>query len=153
MPVEDTTGEVAPLVAWGLNQRKAAKLRSWLLSVESDQEKTDISDRLSINVGKQTTFGTTNLRDGNWHHVAAVAIGGDHGTTILLYVDGELEKVKRKKHAIKTITNNEKSEPVQFGRHPYVPNLLLRGSLDEVYLFGAALTGDEIRQLMHDHQP
>lgn len=154
MPAEKQTEEVAPLVSWGLNKRKAFH-KGWMLSVSRHFSKTpEIFGFLRLSTGRHHTYGTTNLRDGKWHHVAAVAMHGEHGAAMLLYVDGQLERVRRDlSEDLETATDHRDSVPVQFGRHLFLPNQLLRGSLDEVYIFGAALSGDEIRQLMHHPKP
>jgi hypothetical protein len=94
------------------------------------------------------------LRDGQWHHVAAVAINSDYGAVILLYVDGELENVVRGNvsQPLETATEHKQSEPISFARNLNQQGRLLRGALDEVYVFETALSGDEIRQLMHAHE-
>ncbi|MEM7013526.1 MAG: LamG-like jellyroll fold domain-containing protein, partial [Verrucomicrobiota bacterium] len=150
LPAEHQSLEVAPLVTWGLQKQKP-RGKAWMFSVARFHEKSpETYGVLRLNVGGQTTFGSTNLRDGRWRHVAAVAMEGEHGASILLYVDGQLEDIRRDRvKSLDTLTDHKSSEPVQFGRHLFLQDELLRGSIDEVYIFEAALSGDEIRQLMH----
>ena len=148
LPV-DEGDETDPLIAWGLDHAsKSDRGKSWQMVVTRHRQRSSNSGKVRINVGKYNAFGTTDLRDGQWHHIAAVTMEGDLGTTILIYVDGELENVKRGSRFIETVTTDQKSKPIQFGRHLFAPKQLFRGSLDEVYLFDSALSGDEVRQVM-----
>lgn len=155
LPAEEQSTEVAPLIAWGYYKKKDSESlgKSWMLAVSPHKEKKrkEPYGVLRLGVRGQDTFGHTNLRDGKWHHVAAVAMSGTYGTSILLYVDGKLEKTRRGMVAegLKTSTDPKEARPIMFGRHLWARELLLRGSLDEIYLFGDALSGDEIRQLMN----
>lgn len=154
VPANEGEG-TAPLVAWGLSHQSESQMRkSWVMLVDLFQQgSTNRYGQVRINAGKYHTTGTTNLRDGRWHHVAGVAMKGDRGTTILIYVDGELENVSRHHLSIETDTTDQKSKSVQFGRNLFSPRPLFRGSLDEVYVFDSALSGDEVRQLMNLRQP
>ena len=99
-------------------------------------------------------LGTTDLRDGRWHHVAAVAVKDGDGTSVLLYVDGVLEAVKRNSiDRMETATRSGVSEKVRFGHQIYWEDFFMRGALDEVYVFESALSGDEIRMLMSGQIP
>lgn len=151
LPAEESTRESAPLIAWGMKRDLGGERQAWMLSVAKFRKPTaDVFGCLCLSIGGVETYGTTNLRDGRWHHVAAVAMHEDHGVAILLYVNGQLEAVHRGiSESLETVTETEEAKPVQFGRHLFrSTRQLLRGSLDEVYLFESALSGDEIRQLM-----
>ncbi len=148
LPPASGTSEVAPLISWGL-RNKRAQSQAWVLSVASDQKKRKFSGVLQLDIGRKSTFGTTNLRDGRWHHVAAVSMNVGTSSAILLYVDGQLENAHRGLVAdLETLTGEEGTYRVQFGRHLLQRGRFLHGSLDEFYLFGGALSGDEIRKLM-----
>ncbi|WP_186775657.1 LamG-like jellyroll fold domain-containing protein [Rubripirellula tenax] len=141
---------VSTMVGWGMGKRnRGLEKACFLESAQSHPEHPEHCGRLRLVAGNRT-MGTTNLRDGKWHHVAAVAMAGKHGSTILLYVDGQLETADRNSEptSLDTTTDHRLSEPIQFGRHLFADRMLLRGAMDEVYIFGEALSGDEIRQLI-----
>ena len=104
--------------------------------------------RLASTAGGRVEYDYSFPKD-EWHHVAAVAMMAEHGPTILLYVDGQLEIATRStRRAFETVTEHDLSEPIRFGRQIYWEDAFYRGALDEIYLFDAALTGDQVRQLM-----
>ncbi len=72
---------------------------------------------------------------------------------MLLYVDGELQRrtFGRVRVRVKTDVRPGHAEPVQFGRQVMrvsPEREFFKGAIDEVFIIGAALTGDEIRHLM-----
>ena len=74
---------------------------------------------------------------------------GKGGPATLMYVDGQLENVDCKAVYINTKTDPADSAPIRFGRHLFYGKEFLRGAIDECYIYEKALSGDEIRQLMH----
>jgi hypothetical protein len=108
-------------------------------------------------------IGSTDLRDGKWHHVAVVMYPGsnpDVGKHVLLYVDGALDEVsQRALREIDTEIGNA-DHGVWLGRNVSHDGRkdrredggFFRGSLDEVFIFGAALSSEEVRQLMKTNQ-
>lgn len=139
----------AALMAWGHKSKKKVG-SAWMLTIRGDQSAhPERWGRLRLSVGGQSALGTTDLRDGQWHHVAAVSQSGATGMNILLYVDGQLEIVTRSDvERLNTDTEGEHSETLRFGRQIYWEDHFLRGALDEIYLFEVALSGDQIRSLM-----
>lgn len=144
-----------PLIAWGLKVSQGGPGQAWILALGRSKVKDQkIFGRLRLNVGGRGIFGTTNLRDGRWHHVAAVAIQGQDGPSVLLYVDGQLENVTRNRiRGFETDTANADSEPIQFGRRLFLGGQFMRGAMDEVYIVESALSGDQIRDLMQGQLP
>ena len=139
----------APILSWGLvDSRQSGK--GWMLSVTPFFKRhPEYFGRLRLSVGEQQVVGTTDLRDGRWHHVAAIVAGGENGPAALLYVDGKLENVTRNSiESVETETSGQDAEPIRFGRQIFWDDLFMRGALDEVYLFDAALSGDQVRSLM-----
>ncbi len=106
--------------------------------------------------GNQT--GTTNLADGNWHHVASVFPGGDgaDNTDVIHYVDGILEG--------ETGTTDEPIDTGIGGVFPRVSigarrqganaevdselSSFLNGTLDDVRIYDHALTAAEVQSLV-----
>ena len=107
--------------------------------------------------------GSSDLRDGLWHHVAIVTYGGrqaDASTHIMLYVDGNLHPSSAKSFiSIDTDIDSDQAIKLLMGRAAdnYFKNdkhKTFRGELDEVYLFDAALNGEQIRSLQkNNHLP
>ena len=82
----------------------------------------------------------------------------DTSTNILLYVDGELEPAARKAvMQIRTDTEDPRSPGVCLGRNVHPSSRQsprgFRGSVDEVYIFDAALGQSEIRRLIKNNTP
>jgi hypothetical protein len=161
LPKESKQPESAPIIGWGYYKKKRDKSgrlragKSWMMKVTGYLKKRPhLTGVLSVDLGGEQFLGSTNLRDGQWHHVAAVAMAVDHGSAILLYVDGRLEQSSHEVvGTMDTASSPEVARTVQFGRNLFTKRMLLRGALDEFYLFGGALSGDEIRRLMQSENP
>ncbi len=119
----------------------------------------DTFGRLKVAVGGPLTVGHADLRDGRWHHVAAVYLENrapDGPGTVLLYVDGELQRrtFGRTRVRLQTEVRSTHAEPVQFGRQVMRASPereFFKGAIDEVFIIGAALTGEEIRLLLEQN--
>ena len=107
--------------------------------------------------------GSTDLRDGEWHHVAVVlyqASQPDIGKHVLIYLDGELEPISRRALLEVNTRVDDASHGVWLGRNiTYTysePKTLhggfFRGAVDEVFIFAGALSHDEIRTLMERNE-
>jgi uncharacterized repeat protein (TIGR01451 family) len=81
-------------------------------------------------------YGSRNVYDGQWHHVAAVY----DGTNMFLYVDGTLDVSQP---ATGSISQN--SYPGCIGENAEAPGLLFKGMIDEVSIYKRALTASEIQ--------
>lgn len=80
-------------------------------------------------------FGTTNVNDGHWHHVAGVY----DEEKLCLYVDGKLDASAE---APGNIRVNE--EPVYIGGNSQMPNRYWNGLIDDVRVYSYALSAEEI---------
>jgi hypothetical protein len=148
------------MVSWGLMQPGCA----WQISPNPAEDEGPLG-RLRVGTMNFPVIGTTDLRDGRWHHVAIVMYGGgeaDLSTHVLLYVDGRLEKTSRKSVVrIRTQLEDEKSRPLMFGRNmgfaegrEMVRDRFFKGWIDEVFIFDAALDQEKIQSLMQfNHLP
>ena len=76
-------------------------------------------------------YGTRNLADGRWHHIA----GTYDGAVMRLYVDGVLENSRAATAAVTT-----GSDPVYVGYRPTYPANGWNGRLDEVRVWNVART-------------
>jgi len=150
------------IIAWG----RFAPGEKWQLATNINREDGTIG-ALRQEFGFGYIIGSTDLRDGAWHHVAAVFHGGpntDVTTDVKLYVDGRLEILSgQKAQNIVTAAGSEASlryaaapvYPVMLGK--YLPGgtspksgeaFPWRGDLDELHIFVDALTPAQIVSLM-----
>lgn len=132
------------LIGWGIGKPGA----KWHLTLHNRQG-TDRSV-LRTSFGRGHVAGTTDLADGNWHHVVSVYLGGNRGSVaqrIRHYVDGQLEEVSSA-HKEKIDTQHLGNQRPTF----YLGNNFKKingftGLMDEVHVFDRALTPEEIRRL------
>lgn len=143
------------LVSWGAHNSPGD---TWQVSINPDAADGPIGS-LRCGTHEGEVVGSTDLRDGQWHHVAAVLYEGrpaNVSTHILLYVDGRLEPAARKSvMRVNTDITGPRAQRVSFGKNSAVrsagarmPKHTFRGDLDEVTLCPAALSQHEIRRLM-----
>ncbi len=147
------------IVGWGdfsiLDPSRRAGT-AWELGIGDTSQPVDMFGRLKVAVGGPLTVGHEDLRDGQWHHVAAIYLskGAPDGRGIvLLYVDGQLQRRTFGKNVVEldTDTQSSGSEPVQFGRQVMrAPprREYFKGAIDDVFVINRALYGDELHALM-----
>lgn len=129
---------------------------AWELGIGDATKPVDISGRVKVAVGGPLTVGHEDLRDGLWHHVAAVYLSHgapNGGGIVLLYVNGQLQRRTFGRSVVELDTDVETagSEPVQFGRQVMraTPRReYFKGAIDDVFIINRALSGDELRTLM-----
>lgn len=119
--------------------------------------KTGNLGALRFNCAAGNVVGETDLRDGNWHHVAVVLGGStdpENGMGVTLYVDGIQEKVSGTRYGDPdTVLGNDEDSWLSIGRFfdVDVPNHgTLRGDIDDLYIFQSALTPESIQDLMEN---
>ena len=111
--------------------------------------------RLNTNSGQLRTenqggniIATTDIADGNWHHVVSVfAEDGDPDVLdVLHYVDGVLEATSGgTDEPVNTDITGPQAEPVSIGRRAQVANLLyFTGTVDDVYIYDRPLDAFEV---------
>lgn len=151
------------IVGWGdfsildPNRRIGA---AWELGVGDTSKPVNVFGRIKVAIGGPLTVGQEDLRDGRWHHVAAVYLsqGAPNGQGIvLLYVDGQLQHRTFGRSVVKldTDVSTSKSEPVQFGRQVMraTPRReYFKGAIDDIFIISRALSGDELRALMQTNE-
>lgn len=123
------------IVSWGSNGGANGNKWHWRLEGASPGTGT-----LRIEVKGGYLRGTTDLRDGEWHHVALVfPNGGSNVTDCLLYVDGVLESVGNSSaQAVATsLAGGLVIGKDDQGRH-------FEGLIDELRIGDEALSGGEI---------
>jgi len=80
-------------------------------------------------------YGSTDVNDGHWHHVAGVY----DQEKLYLYIDGNLDASAE---APGTIRVND--EPVYIGENSQTPNRFWNGLIDDVRIYNYALSTEEI---------
>lgn len=111
---------------------------------------------LRVEFGGGYVIGATDLRDGRWHHLAVVYLGGhkvDISTHVRLYVDGRLESITgRQPRRIDTAGTSSATRPLMLGRNlgrgPGGEAFSFEGDLDEVHVFEGSLLPGQIERLM-----
>ena len=108
---------------------------------------------------ENAVVGRTSLRDGQWHHVAVLVLGGKKSrgfVQVKQYVDGRLDGTGALPRGVKPGAG-EKSDLLWIGRRANANAKFaeegFRGGLDELFLADRPLAPDEIRQLMDENQP
>ena len=155
VPQDLKANEGYALVSWGAHNNPGD---TWQISINPDQKDGPVGS-LRVGTHEGEVVGSTDLRDGRWHHLAAVLYEGrpaNVATHILLYVDGRLEPAARKSvMRIDTDITSAMAQRVAFGKNSAVrsaetrmPKHTFRGDLDEVTLCPAALSQKEIQGLM-----
>jgi hypothetical protein len=87
-----------------------------------------------------TCAGTRNVNDGRWHHVAATY----NGSQMVLYIDGALDAYYNTSWDI-----DNTSDPVWIGATSGVAGQNFNGQIDEVRLWGVALSNTSIKTNMN----
>ena len=144
-------------LSWGIKDKPGGG--KWQLgwNTGNDNSGTVGAIRTEVELGYQ--IGSTDLRTGRWHHIACVFSGGpdaDISTHVRHYVDGRLDPttavLPRK---VDTRITGKNSLPFTLGRRLDQGDhyRTFSGELDEVYLFPAALTPEQIEQLYRENKP
>jgi hypothetical protein len=137
------------IVSWGTHKQS----RKWQVCWNNGLQGT--VGALRVEFGNGYLIGTTDLRDGLWHHLAVVFLGGDGSDVashVKLYVDGRLETLSgRRSQFIRTDTESPQAIAVTLGRWlgnwPGKDPFHFHGALDEVYIFEDALTPAQVSKL------
>ena len=107
------------------------------------------SGTLQVGVWQGRVIGTTNICDGEWHHVAAVLAPTDPNdpkiSDVTLYVDGVAEPVS---HILDLSINTSPSSTVRIGAKE--TGVHFDGTVDDVRIYDVALDACEISQLATD---
>jgi len=129
-----TTGESLPIVSWGLDQTG----KKWTFRVDNG------TGAIRVENEGGRIIGTTVLTDGQWHNVV-VTLADDGSPDISeakLYVDGALEAISA---SSSNAVNTGVGSDVRIGRG--VLNFFATSDIDEVAIFGSALTSTQIADL------
>ena len=103
--------------------------------------------------------GRTSLRDGAWHHIAVLFLGGKGSrpfVQVKQYVDGRLDGAGLLRRATGKNGTSAPGALVSIGRDPREEAAGadgFEGELDELLLADRPFTPDEIRRLMEENLP
>jgi hypothetical protein len=136
------TDAVGDILSWGSNETG----RRWLVLLNGSTTQ-GIEGALRVAIVGGYAIGTTDLRNGNWHHIAVVL--ADDGSTdvseIQFYVDGQPDLISQTQPLP---IDTADTEPVRIGvRPPGTTDLYFQGLIDEVRIYNRALSGAEIMNL------
>ncbi len=135
------------IVAWGV--RNAAQ--AWQVCWNTRRIDGTIG-ALRVEFGEGFVIGATDLRDGRWHHVAVVFVGGevfDVATQVRIYLDGRLETPSgRLQQSIETDTTSGEAHRMIIGRYlgkgPRWGSFFLKGELADVRVYECALLPSQV---------
>lgn len=137
------------ILSWGSHKQS----RKWQVCWNNGDQGT--VGALRVEFGDGYLVGTTDLRDGRWHHLCVVFLGGDDSDVashVKLYVDGRLETLSgRRSQFIRTDTESPQAMAVTLGRWlgywPGKDTFYFRGAVDEVHIFEKALLPSQVASL------
>lgn len=89
-------------------------------------------------------FGTKNINDDIWHHLAVTV---DRSGSMILYRDGEIESQQNIAGYAKQ--NEDNSRVFNIGSETGTPGRYIKSVIDEVALFKAALSQNDVQDLMN----
>jgi len=130
------TADYGEIASWGQNVAG----QKWIFRVQ-ESNGTLGAIRVEVNGGYQV--GSIDVRDGEWHHVAAVLAddGSPDVIEISLYVDGCLETISAQlDEPIDTADGVVRIGQSPWGTRPFM------GLIDDVHIYDKVFTRDEMRQ-------
>lgn len=182
IPADASPPESYGWAGWGRQAGRYSGSRKWQISwnpqVRLERWKQPLSPGSTVGAvrtefGPGWVNGTRDLRDGQWHHVVSIFIGGedpDVATHIRHYVDGRLEEASGYMRSKVETRADEESMMLLVGSHlgraqgarrqadgktprkpPYFTGF--RGDVDELYIFEGALTPVQVWRLYKDGRP
>lgn len=134
------------LLHWGKPSPSGkGSCRLWVNRGRKGSLTTAVEGAARLGFGNAYAVGSTNICDGQWHHVVAVYKGGTSkklANTVSIYIDGNLDHLSARKDGIPYInTNSASSRPLSIGSMEYACDI------DELYVIEGALSQDEVMQL------
>lgn len=155
VPADAPLGEGVAMIGW--NRKTRGLLRGAQITWNRDPERGPLG-ALRTEHEEHAVVGRNSLRDGQWHHVAVLFLGGKKTrgfVQVKQYVDGRLDGTGAIARRVRPGAG-EKTEMVWIGRRANRSTLAeegFRGGLDELFLADRPLAPDEIRRLMDENQP
>ncbi len=105
-------------------------------------------NRLRLEVSGGGVYGSTNLNDDQWHHVAVVQTGTTLGT-VVLYVDGVAETLAYNGSGAALAINSTVAagQELQIGGSRHSASYSWQGGIDDVRFYNHALSAAEVHEL------
>src|SRR5262249_20313359 len=136
--VYPTSGELLAVVS---KMDDGAAHRGWDVLLEGGRVSTHLVHHWPDNGLKVLTKNALSLKA--WHHLLVTHDGSRKGAGVHIYVDGKPQEPETTNDTLRATTHTDK--PFHIGRRG--ASLPFKGKLDEVQLFGMALTADNAAQL------
>ncbi len=139
------------IVAWGGGRQTD----SWQLAWNNNGRQGTVGAP-RVEFGDGYVVASTDLRDGQWHHLAVVYLAGqkaDVATHVRIYVDGKLDSLTgRRQRMVDTDITSTDANPLTLGRYLGTTHnrraFLFEGDIDEVSIFNGPLLPKQIVRLM-----
>ncbi|WP_161488185.1 glycosyl hydrolase [Sedimentisphaera cyanobacteriorum] len=131
-------GRDMQILSWG----SKAQGEKWVVRVND-------SGNLTIGAGGGYKYGTYNLVDGKWHHIAIVLpkLENPQVSDVVFYVDGQRDQESR---ISEVSINTSDGIDVTIGGYPESP-FFYEGLIDELRIYDTALSEDLIQALAEDN--
>ncbi len=151
-PGDSRTGDIPNgIIAWGVNRAVGKWQLAW-----NKARGQGTAGAPRVEFGDGFVIASTDLRDGRWHHLAVVCLGGPRAnvaTHVKVYVDGKLDPLTgRRQQKIDTDTTSAAARPLIIGRYlgrrPAHDPSSFEGDLDEIHIFEGPLLPGQIVRLM-----
>ncbi len=135
------------LLAVASKMDDGAAHRGWDVLLEGGRVSTHLVNHWPDNGLKVLTKGS--LSPNAWHHILVTHDGSKKGTGVRIYIDGKQQETETGNDTLRDTTHTDK--PFHIGRRG--ASLPFKGKLDDVQLFGLALTGENAAQLAAGKAP
>ena len=146
IPPDSLQKEAYAIVSWG----KVAPSQKWQVGYNPNP-RNGVVGAIRTEFSQGYVIGTTDLRDGRWHHVVSMFVGGENpdvATHVRHYIDGRLEGVSGfEPRKINTNIHDPDTQPVYLGKYINHNRWYFRGKIDEFFIFDGALTPHQISLL------
>lgn len=148
-PGDSTNNDtIQGIVSWA-NSPQSAK---WQFVLNKSQAQGSVGAP-RVEYGEGFVIGSTDLRDGRWHHVTIVCLDGPKAnvaTHVKIYVDGKLEtSTGRQSRRIDVSSSAREPTPLTLGRSLGRNHGFFKGDIDELHFFEGPLLPGQINRLMN----
>ncbi len=158
IPTDTSVGDSGPMVAWLTKAQDSAHVQPVQIGWNSNPSQGPVG-ALRTDIGRITAIGATDLRDGQWHHVAVVIVPRNTGKQrwhMRQYVDGRLEPgtAKIAKKGRNDTLNDSADDIVWLGHEAgktAADQKMFRGDLDELFIADRALPPPPIAELFKEN--
>jgi len=136
----NVTKTSASIICWG----PSGSGTKWVMRTHNNPA------TLRLECGRGNTYGTTDLVDGEWHHVAAVLFddGSPDVSEVKLYVDGNLDPIMPGGTSNQMDTSSGGEFRIAYDLNNAGRNF--DGMMDDIRIYDRALSTEDIRAIMDD---